>query len=115
MQQLSPKTTIIFTTPPDTYYQKTNPFSEKIVLNSIHKVAEQQGCLVWDFNQIMGGENALMNWQKANLATKDGLHFNERGYVLEGMLFNLAFARAYEKKYPNSVWLKASESALMNY
>ena len=112
LQAVSPQSEFVLTTPPDTEYNKNKPVSRQIVLQSILNVGKLMHCAVWNFNEVMGGENSYKKWQKQKLASKDGLHFNPEGYYLQGQLFNLALARALETKFPANGWLPETEKVV---
>ena len=89
-----PNTSIIFTTAPDTKYQNRSPqrISE---INTIirNQVNADQSLVLWDLNHIMGGENSMEEWCKRLYVNSDSLHFNPRGYRLQGELFMHAFRK----------------------
>ena len=90
-----PNTTILFTTAPDTKYQNRRPqrISE---INTIirNQVNSDPSLVMWDLNHIMGGDNSIEEWCKRLYVNSDSLHFNPRGYRLQGELFMKAFRKA---------------------
>jgi len=87
-----PRTTILFTTAPDTKYQNKRP--QRITeINSMirNQVNEDPSLVLWDLNHIMGGDNSMEDWCKRLYVNSDSLHFNTRGYRLQGELFMHAF------------------------
>ena len=50
--------------------------------------------VLWDLNHIMGGDNSMEEWCKRFYVNSDSLHFNPRGYRLQGELFMHAFRKA---------------------
>lgn len=91
----SPNTTILFTTAPDTKYQNRRP--QRITeINTIirNQVLADYTLVLWDLNQIMGGDNSMEEWCKRLYVNSDSLHFNPRGYRLQGELFMKAFRKA---------------------
>jgi lysophospholipase L1-like esterase len=90
-----PNTTILFTTAPDTKYQNRRPqrISE---INTIirNQVNSDPSLVLWDLNHIMGGDNSIEEWCKRLYVNSDSLHFNPRGYRLQGELFMKAFRKA---------------------
>jgi lysophospholipase L1-like esterase len=90
----APKTSIIFTTAPDTKYQNRRP--QRInEINSIirNQVKVDPSLVLWDLNHIMGGDNSMEEWCKRMYVNSDSLHFNPRGYRLQGELFMHAFRK----------------------
>lgn len=90
----TPSTSIILTTAPDTKYQNRRPqrISE---INSIirNQVNTDPSLVLWDLNHIMGGDNSMEEWCKRLYVNSDSLHFNPRGYRLQGELFMHAFRK----------------------
>jgi hypothetical protein len=82
------------TTAPDTKYQNRRPqrISE---INSIirNQVNTDPSLVLWDLNHIMGGDNSMEEWCKRLYVNSDSLHFNPRGYRLQGELFMHAFRK----------------------
>jgi lysophospholipase L1-like esterase len=90
-----PNTTILFTTAPDTKYQNRRP--QRITeINTIirNQVLADNSLVLWDLNHIMGGDNSIEEWCKRFYVNSDSLHFNPRGYRLQGELFMKAFRKA---------------------
>ncbi len=114
IQGIAPKISLIITSPPDTKYKNQRPASENIILNSIRQASQLTQISTWDFHTLMGGFESNPQWQKMNLANKDGLHLTDEGYQLEGKLFNIALAKALKNKYPSSTWLEKSEKEYQN-
>ena len=93
-----PNTSIIFTTAPDTKYQNRRPQRITEINNIIRKqVMIDPRLILWDLNHIMGGDNSMEEWCKRLYVNSDSLHFNPRGYRLQGELFMHAFRKG--KKY----------------
>ena len=89
-----PNTTVLFTTAPDTKYQNRRP--QRITeINTIirNQVMADPSLVLWDLNHIMGGDNSMEEWCKRLYVNSDSLHFNPRGYRLQGELFMNAFRK----------------------
>ena len=92
----APEASIILTTPGDAKrYRKTLMKENIVIRNAILKLAKQHNASVWDFFNIMGGYGSINKWYEAKLCSADRLHFNEKGYHLQGDLFYAAIANAY--------------------
>lgn len=92
-----PKSTILFTTAPDTKYQNKRP--QRITeINTIirNQVLADPSLVLWDLNHIMGGDNSMEEWCKRFYVNSDSLHFNPRGYRLQGELFMQAFRKGFK-------------------
>jgi hypothetical protein len=60
-------------------------------------LAEETGCAVWNFYEIMGGLRSINQWYDNGLATKDKIHLTKKGYTLQGDLLYEALKYDYTK------------------
>ncbi len=91
-----PNAKIILTTPGDAKRYRKTPLRENLqIRKSILELAKNYNCAVWDFFNVMGGLGSVNHWYKSNLTSSDFLHFNEKGYHLQGELFYTALAKSY--------------------
>ncbi len=97
IEEVSPNTTIIFTTPPDTRSSNRIPPHQKNVINQFYKIAKEKDVIVYDLNAAMGGWGSLFDWYKNKLTISDKLHFTPAGYALQGQLFTMALLQAYNR------------------
>jgi len=95
--EAAPQAALLLTVPNDDllYRRYTNPNNEKIK-KIIQDLAKEYKCGVWDFYTIMGGLNSSQIWYSQNLMRYDRVHFNRKGYELQGDLFFSAFLKAWE-------------------
>lgn len=98
LRQVQPNSSILFTAPPDTYYQHTqaNPHTAEIV-EIERRYAIAHDCGFWDFYTIMGGLGSVVNWYKQGMGNKDLVHFLRPGYQKQGQLLYSALMNAYEQ------------------
>lgn len=95
-----PVSSILFTAPPDTYYQhlKPNPHTAEIVdIERRYSIAHD--CAFWDFYMIMGGLGSVTNWYKQGLGNKDLVHFLRAGYQKQGQLLYQALTNSYAESF----------------
>lgn len=91
-----PKSSIILTTPGDgKRYRKTLLKENLLIRNRILRLAKSNNCAVWDLFNVMGGLGSVNSWYENKLTAKDYLHFNEKGYHLQGELFYQALSESY--------------------
>lgn len=109
IRQLAPNAACILTSPLDTKYKNERPASENIILSGIRQAVKINQVSEWDFHSLMGGFESNQKWQALNLANSDGLHLTDEGYKIEGLLFNIALAKALKNKYPENNWLEKTE------
>jgi Lysophospholipase L1 and related esterases len=92
-----PGSCILLTTPGDHLLHKKY-INEQLFATStaIKSVANENGCLYWDFWEVMGGLGSSKRWHQHGLMYKDIIHLSKEGYRLQGELFFKAFAQAIE-------------------
>ncbi|MCS6820690.1 MAG: hypothetical protein NZ551_02375 [Microscillaceae bacterium] len=83
---------------------ETYPNVEKI-RNAQKKAAFRTGCAFWDLYEAMGGRNSMPSWVMANppLATKDFIHFTERGAQLVAEMLYQALITEYSEFYKRNI------------
>jgi len=98
IRNLDPQTCILITTPADDYFRKKykNPYLET-VQRSLQKTAALQNVACWDLYGIAGGYGSCVEWRKAGMLQRDGVHFNKQGYALQGELLYKAIIESYLK------------------
>lgn len=88
IRKANPDVSIVYTTNNDSYIRRRYLNRNGIkVQESMFRLAKNQGAVVWDMFEIMGGLNSIVVWQHYGLAKKDRIHFTRAGYVLMGDLF----------------------------
>jgi len=98
VKQAAPYASIILTTPGDGFRRRRYPnrnYSE--TREAILQLARTENLGVWDFFDVMGGEESIVEWHKHGLATYDKLHLTREGYWLQGDLFYEAIMQAYHE------------------
>lgn len=68
------------------------------VLDTLPQVAKEAGCAYWSPRAAMGGERAMLRWQRAQpaLGHADGIHLTQEGYARLAGAFMRDFLAAYE-------------------
>lgn len=64
-------------------------------------LAEKHKAGIWDKFSLMGGLGSMAKWEKASLAKKDKVHFNQAGYHLLGDMFYKALIDSYQEHIAN--------------
>jgi hypothetical protein len=96
IQSISPNTPIILTTPSCSYLKKKYPNPN---LNTVRAALEHfaftHQLAFYDLYTICQCESQTDVWRSSNLLNNDLVHYTQKGYQLQGDLFNQAFANAW--------------------
>ncbi len=105
IKRVNPDCALLFMTNNDSYKKvkvkrktryEVNP-NGKIVEDAFMEMGKQYNAAVWDQFDIMGGLKSMQDWEKADLAKKDKIHFTDEGYMLLGdLLYNALITRYIE-------------------
>jgi lysophospholipase L1-like esterase len=100
IRKVFPEKAIILTTPGDHFVRRAaaNMHVEKAG-QIIKEIAREHQCAVWDFYEIMGGYESVLQWRRYGLGAKDLVHLSTKGYRLQGDLFFNALLKYFEKQY----------------
>ncbi|WP_434383923.1 GDSL-type esterase/lipase family protein [Melittangium boletus] len=79
------------------------------VVTALPEVAREQGCAYWSARAAMGGERAMLRWQKEGLGHADGTHLTPEGYQRLAGLLLADLQSAYEAFKQNPPPALASE------
>lgn len=91
-----PNCTILLMTNNDSYYKRQYNNKNVIEFNEIiRQLARKHDCSVWDLYGIMGGENSIKKWVKADIAKPDLIHFTNKGYFIQADLLFRSLMRDY--------------------
>ena len=72
---------------------QVNP-NGRIVEEAFMELGKQHNAAVWDQFDIMGGLGSMQDWETAELAQKDKVHFTSSGYrVIGDLLYNALISR----------------------
>lgn len=97
----NPNAAILLTTPGDSYRKSRkgrvkNP-DMKVARVTIINYCLQHNLAYWDWFEIMGGYGSMANWYLMKIAQKDRVHYNGRGYMIQGDLLYRALMGGYNK------------------
>ncbi|MBU8892798.1 MAG: hypothetical protein KOO66_08460 [Bacteroidales bacterium] len=73
------------------------------VNDNIVNICKELNLNYWDFYNIMGGENSIIDWYEKGLTSEDKLHLKRSGYEIQGELFFKAFINMIENNNMNVV------------
>ncbi len=100
---VNPEAAILFTTNNDSYYHQKYPNKRVYeAKEAMVNLAESKKLALWDLFEIMGGLNSIQKWHSDDLAKKDLLHLNYKGYNLIGDLLFEALMEAYKNYTTNN-------------
>lgn len=97
----NPNAALLLTTPGDSYRKSRkgrvkNP-DMKVARVTIINYCQQHNLAYWDWYEIMGGYGSMANWYLMKLAQKDRVHYNGRGYMIQGDLLYRAIMKGYNQ------------------
>ncbi|MCF8331068.1 MAG: hypothetical protein K9H84_01305 [Bacteroidales bacterium] len=96
MKNAAPDAAFILTAPGDNYlYRRYLNRNISKAVNIIREIAQDQQLAFWNFYSVMGKMNSIKYWHNAGLTAHDFLHFNQKGYSLQGNLLFHAIMKAY--------------------
>jgi len=96
IHEIAPGAVVLITTPPGSYYKQKRPNAvlQKVTNGLIHS-AEKNSAAYWDLYHISGGKKSAGLWKKSGLLGHDLVHYDPKGYHLQGQMLLSAFAKAY--------------------
>lgn len=100
IQSSCPATAIILTSAPDTRSQNRVPPMQSVVNRQLRQLAINNRVNFFDLHRAMGGDGSLYRWLHADLVLKDKLHFNPRGYGLQGKLLVWSLLNIFRHNNP---------------
>ncbi|MFM8433605.1 MAG: GDSL-type esterase/lipase family protein [Bacteroidota bacterium] len=101
LRKACPYAEILITTPPD-YYRGSGRRRMKnkdirVVRNCLIDICTSNSFACWDLYEIMGGYGSISTWYSRGLVNRDYLHFQKKGYELQGFLLFTALMKEYGK------------------
>ena len=97
LKKVNPNTPILLTTPANSFYYHQINYNIPLVSQTIIKYATDNNLAYWDLFSITGGQDSAILWKKANLLSRDGIHYSKDGYIHQGNLLTKAIINAYNK------------------
>jgi lysophospholipase L1-like esterase len=96
IKKSNPNAAIILTTTTDNFIRhKTSNKRTITAREAMFELMAKHNIAVWDLFSLMGGYRSMVKWQKAGLASKDKVHFTNKGYILVGNLMYEAVNKSY--------------------
>lgn len=95
IKEIFPGTTILITTPQDSYKGKRSNAEMRSLNYSLSGYCQQNNIALWDLYKVTNGYGSAKNWLRKGLLNKDRVHFTAAGYQLQGKLLYNALARGY--------------------
>jgi hypothetical protein len=100
IQKACPNATLLLTTPADSFRRSKkgrvkNPNMQEARVTIINYCIQHQ-LAYWDLYEVMGGYGSMAKWFTAQLSAKDKVHFNGKGYQIQGNLFYHALMKSFE-------------------
>lgn len=95
LQIYSPKSAILLVSVQEACHRQKGLESAQEFSQLARQIAYQKNCAFYDFYEVSGGRNAMLQWQKGGLAKRDLLHLTSEGYQHKGELLANALINAY--------------------
>ena len=84
VRRAKPSASILLTTVQDLEYKRKPVTQGDAFVELIHRIAASEGCAVWDWFHLTGGQGTLQAWRDAGLARPDMIHLTKEGYDRKG-------------------------------
>ncbi len=101
IQEAAPDCKFLFITNNDSYRRMRRSYKVNhnglLARQAFYSLAQKYNGAVWDVFDIMGGLGSMLQWDKADLAQRDKVHFTSAGYSLLGDLLYNALMQEYYK------------------
>lgn len=105
IKEVNPDVAILLTTTTDNFIRRKTSNKRPIkAQEAMFELMQKHQIAVWDLYSIMGGYKSILQWTKAGLASKDRVHFSNKGYTILGNMM----AEALLKSYHNNIKIKLS-------
>ncbi|MDR3267225.1 MAG: GDSL-type esterase/lipase family protein [Tannerella sp.] len=100
-----PNTSILLTTPAETYKRLRNKQKRSYVKNEntekatdvITSYTSIKGIACWDLFAVSGGSNSCKNWFQTGMFANDRIHFTQKGYDEQGKLLYKALINSFNE------------------
>jgi lysophospholipase L1-like esterase len=104
IREAAPEAAIVLVTPQDLYRKMQNLTSGVKFSDLIHRIAADEGAVVFDWYWISGGGRSIPAWRLEGLARKDLIHLTTRGYSLKGrhLVHAIRGTLAWMKEHPSA-------------
>ncbi len=86
VQHALPNALVMLVTPMDMEFKGKKVVHTYPLAEEIKEIAQQKGCLLWNYYWITGAKGSLSRWQLDKKVSSDGIHMTEPGYWLKGNL-----------------------------
>lgn len=97
IRDLAPNSLILCTTPNDHFKDGKPNENVRLAQQNILKICHEFKLSYWDFYSIMGSEGSIEKWYARGITGNDKIHFNKKGYEIQGELFAKAFFELINK------------------
>lgn len=96
IKNVNPNVSILLTTTTDNYIRRKTSNKRSISAQAaMFELMTKHHIAVWDMFEFMGGYKSIYKWYKAGLASRDRVHFNNKGYTIMGDYMFKALIQSY--------------------
>lgn len=101
LKKNAPKASFILISPPDFFGFNGGKYRNNkmtgVMKEGITKLASKHNLAFWDLKAVMGGDSSMIQWVKAELGSRDYIHFTSEGQRLIGKLLGKAIIDLFKE------------------
>jgi len=101
LKKNAPKASFILISPPDFFGYNGGKYRNNkmtgVMKEGIIKLAKKHDLAYWDLKAVMGGDSSMIDWVKADLGSRDYIHFTSEGQKLIGKLLGKAIIDLFKE------------------
>jgi len=90
LRKQNPEILIVLTSTQDLYFKKRVVDACTTFRDLMDTMARENDCMFWNFYDLSGGKNTILDWTKEGYALSDGIHLTNKGYEKKGELLALS-------------------------
>ncbi|GAB1441380.1 hypothetical protein MASR2M39_02140 [Ignavibacteriales bacterium] len=101
LKKNAPKASFLLISPPDFFGYSSGRYENNkmtsVMKEGITKLSLKHDLAVWDLKAVMGGDSSMVKWVKADIGSKDYIHFTTDGQKLIGKLLAKAIIDLFKE------------------
>ncbi len=101
LKKNAPQASFLLISPPDFFGYSGGKYQNNkmtgVMKEGITKLSVKHNLAVWDLKAVMGGDSSMIKWVKAELGSRDYIHFTSEGQKLIGKLLGKAIIDLFKE------------------